>query len=91
MTIIVILINIQIFAQAPDETDANIFGHVKCNCNHIPFTTLVIEGTTISTITDATGHYMLVNLPEGEHTIITQALGYKLQQKTIITEKGKSP
>ena len=59
-------------------TDANIFGHVidAESGEHLPFVNLLIKGTRIGTITDATGHYILTNLPPGTHTLIAQSMGY---------------
>ncbi|MDV7395065.1 carboxypeptidase-like regulatory domain-containing protein, partial [Arthrospira platensis SPKY1] len=53
------------------KTDANIFGHVidAKTGEHLPFVNLIIKGTRIGTMTDASGHYLLSNLPEGEHVI----------------------
>ncbi len=72
------------------ETDANIFGDVKSKDVHIPYVTVYIETTNIGTTTDATGHYMLVNLTPGEYIITARALGYKKQSKSIKLEKGKT-
>ncbi|HSW67036.1 MAG TPA: carboxypeptidase-like regulatory domain-containing protein, partial [Bacteroidales bacterium] len=63
--------NFAFFASASDPipnpdrppTDANVFGHVTSRGEHIPFISVMIEGTTIGTSTDATGHFMLLNLP----------------------------
>jgi iron complex outermembrane receptor protein len=59
-------------------TDANIFGHVidAETGEHLPFVNLLIKGTRIGTITDATGHYILTNLPPGNHILIAQSMGY---------------
>ncbi len=63
-------------------TDANIFGHVieKKTGEHIPFAHLLIKGTRIGTITDASGHYILTNLPLGKHTLLVQSIGYARAQ-----------
>lgn len=74
-----LLLSIVTFAQ--DHTDANIFGDVQCQGEHIPFANVYIEGTKIGTTTDPTGHYMLIDLPEGEYTIIANAMGYQPQKK----------
>lgn len=60
-------------------TDANIFGHVVNaeTGEHVPFINLQIQGTRIGTITDASGHYILTNLPPGQHTLIVQGMGYQ--------------
>ena len=70
------------FSNVPDTqrpaTDANIFGHVidAETGEHLPFVNILVQGTRIGTITDATGHYLLTNLPVGNHTLIAQSLGY---------------
>ena len=47
------------------KSDANIIGHVldKNSGEHLPYITIALKGTTIGTVTDATGHYFLKNLP----------------------------
>ncbi|MDP2236066.1 MAG: TonB-dependent receptor [Bacteroidales bacterium] len=59
-------------------TDANIYGHVvdARTGEHLPFVNILIKGTRIGTTTDASGHYILTNLPLGEHTIIAVSMGY---------------
>ncbi len=59
-------------------TDANIYGHViDANTGeHLPFVSLLIKGSRIGTITDATGHYILTNLPPGKHILVVQSMGY---------------
>jgi outer membrane receptor for ferrienterochelin and colicins len=78
-----------LFAQK-EETDANIIGHVVSNGEHLPFATIVLEGTTIGTATDETGHYRIFNLPEGKYTIKAQAVGYKSQEKQVEVSLGKT-
>lgn len=67
------------------KTDANIIGDVQFNGEHVPFINITVEGTTIGTMTDATGHYRLVNLPEGELMLRVSGLGYKSQTKKVNT------
>ena len=66
------------------HTDANIFGDVQCEGEHIPFATVYVEGTTIGTTTDITGHYMLIDLSPGTHTIVATSMGYSTQKKEIV-------
>ena len=75
-----------------NKSDANIFGHVvdKKTNEHIPYINIVIKGTTIGTTTDASGHYLLKNLPEGEFTLEVKALGYKAVSKEVALKKGKT-
>ncbi len=74
------------------RTDANVFGHVinAATGEHIPFINIIIEGTRIGTITDGTGHYLLTNLPVGEHRLVVQGLGYATTFKTFTAEKDKT-
>ena len=57
------------------HSDANIFGDVQSDGEHIPFATVHIEGTTIGTATDITGHYMLIDLPPGKHVLVAGYVG----------------
>ena len=66
-----------------EKSDANIIGHVldKKTSEHLPYITIALKGTTIGTVTDATGHYFLKNLPEGKFTLEYKALGIRLSLK----------
>ncbi|WP_372639724.1 TonB-dependent receptor domain-containing protein [Ancylomarina sp.] len=72
------------------HNDAVIVGHVVSEGEHIPFVNIIVKGTTIGVATDATGHYRLIDLPLGKLTIMVSALGYKSQEKTIITKANKT-
>lgn len=91
LTILLLSVIQIIFAQKV-KTDANIFGHVICSdCDdHLSFATIHIIGTTIGTTTDETGHYQLINLPEGTYTIQATFLGYKPSKKEIIIKRGET-
>ena len=54
-----------------DMTDAHIIGHTveKSTNEHIPYVTISLLNTNFGTITDATGHFFLKNLPEGDYVI----------------------
>ncbi|MGE4568521.1 MAG: TonB-dependent receptor, partial [Bacteroidales bacterium] len=84
LTIIVLSIFLcsPLFSQGP-KTDSGIFGHVLGGQEHLPFAALSIKGTSIGTFTDETGHYRLVNLPEGEVTLMVSLLGFKPQEKVV--------
>jgi outer membrane receptor for ferrienterochelin and colicins len=89
LTLFLLSVTQIIFAQKI-KTDANIVGHVVSNGEHIPFATVSVKGTTVGISTDETGHYQLINLPEGNHIIIAQSLGYKPQKKEIISKAGET-
>ncbi len=64
------------------KSDANVFGHIISTKDgqHIPFINVLIKDSRIGTITDATGHYILTNLPEGKHTLIVTGMGYETKE-----------
>ncbi len=88
--IILLLCSIAGFTQ--NNTDANIIGHVinKNSKEHIPNINVSIKGTTNGTVTDATGHYFLKNLPIGNFTIVVSGLGFKSEEKEITLVSGKT-
>ena len=81
---------LNIFAEKAE--DSHIFGHItdKNTGEHIPFMNIVLRNTTIGTTTDATGHYMMVNLPLGTYTIAAEGLGYITQEKTVEITHNKA-
>ena len=74
------------------DTDANIMGHIidAKTKEHLPFMKVYIEGTTLGTMTDATGHYFLKNLPEGKHVLIMECAGFKTIHRDVVLKKGKT-
>jgi outer membrane receptor for ferrienterochelin and colicins len=73
---------------ARDKTDAHIVGHVESNDNHIPFVNIVLKGTTIGTVSDENGQFRLMDIPEGNHIIVTSAIGYKPSKKEVAVKAG---
>ncbi len=61
------------------KTDAVVTGHVvdAKTGEHLPYINIIVRGTTIGVATDATGHYMLKDLPAGELTLEATFIGYK--------------
>lgn len=74
------------------ETDAHLYGHVidRESREHIPFATVTIEGTTIGTSTDASGHYFLKNLPVGDFVLKVQLLGYEAATRKVEVRRNSS-
>ncbi len=50
----------------------------------------MVKNTTIATSTDETGHFSLLNMPEGDYTVIAMALGYKTVEKVVSLKQGKT-
>lgn len=99
LTIIIIALTLHLTAFAAETdppkrtvTDANIFGHVLDaeTGKHLPFVSIGIRGTTIGTVTDQTGHYLLVNAPVGMYILQASFTGYKPKEILISTEAGKT-
>lgn len=72
------------------HTDANIIGDVQCNGEHVPFINITIDGTTIGTTTDATGHFQIIDVPEGNLTVRVSGLGYKTTSKEVTIKKDQT-
>lgn len=73
-------------------SDAHLFGHVVCeDCNdHLSFATITIQGTTIGTSTDETGHYRLINLPPGTYLVRAAYIGYQPQTKAVTINSNET-
>ena len=79
--------------EAPKKsTDANLFGQVvDCDTHeHVPYASIAVAGTAFGTTTDASGHYFLKNMPEGELTIEVRALGYAPLQEKVTLKRGQT-
>lgn len=74
------------------KSDANIVGHIldKNTKEHLSYITVALKGTTIGTVTDATGHYFLKNLSEGEFMLEVSSIGYKTVTRKVVMKKGKT-
>lgn len=70
--------------------DINIVGHVlnKDTKEHLPYISISLKGTTVGTMTDASGHYFLKNLPEGEFILEASSVGYKTESRKVSLKKG---
>lgn len=78
--------------QKSKPTDAHITGHVldAQTKEHIPFATIVLKGSTLATVSDGTGHFLLKNLPVGEHIIEISYTGYITIEKKVTVEPKKT-
>ena len=78
--------------RAEKSSDAHVIGHVvdKHTGEHLGFITIALEGTTVGTATDASGHYSLLNLPVGEYMVVASAVGYKPVKKSVRVKSGET-
>ena len=74
------------------KSDAHLYGHVidSKTGEHLPYATVTIPGTTIGTMTDASGHYFLKNLPTGTITVEARMMGYDPVRHEVSLRKGQS-
>lgn len=74
------------------KTDANVYGHIvdSKTKEHIPYANILLKGTTITTLTDATGHYFLKNLPEGSYQMEVRFTGYRTSLHDIDVKKDST-
>ena len=74
-------------------SDTNITGHVvdAQTGSHIPYVTISIQGTTLGTLTDASGHYFLKNLPvDHKVTLTASSVGYRTEIREVEIIRGKT-
>jgi outer membrane receptor for ferrienterochelin and colicins len=88
--VILFCLSLMTTAISREKTDANIVGHVLSQGKHVSFVNVSVKATTIGTTTDETGHYQLIHLPVGLLTVRAQALGFKPEEITVVTEAGKT-
>jgi outer membrane receptor for ferrienterochelin and colicins len=87
--ILLSLLFFYLFPLSGQHSDANIFGDVQSEGEHIPFATIHIEGTAIGTATDVTGHYMLIDLEPGIHVLVASSMGYITVKKEVTIQKDE--
>ncbi|MDE6525765.1 MAG: carboxypeptidase-like regulatory domain-containing protein, partial [Muribaculaceae bacterium] len=67
-----------VYAQSTKATDANIVGHVidTESGEHLPGCLVKILGTSLATVTDASGHYVFRDLKPGDYTLEVSSVGF---------------
>lgn len=87
-----LLLTFNTFFAEKKKTDAHILGHVidKNTKEHLSFVHIAIKGTTVGTTTDASGHYFLKNMPEGNYEMIVSSMGYATITKEISITKDST-
>ncbi len=87
ITSLILLVSTLGFAQK-----TTIKGHVLNSetGTHVPFINVVIDGTTIGTTTDATGHFTITDDITGKQTIKVQGIGYNPSAKEVELTEGKT-
>ena len=68
---------------------ATLEGQITNNGEPIPYATVQIKSTMIGTATSDEGNFAM-SAPEGKHTVIVRALGYKPVEKEILIAEGQT-
>ena len=86
LIVIFLLIPAAIFSQL-----ANISGHVTLtDSTSGTGATIVIQGTTLGTVTDKNGFYYIDKIKPGTYTLRVSLLGYETHQVSIAIQKGNN-
>ena len=88
-TLSILFISFSLFANT-NKSDANLVGHVldAATGEHLPFVTIQLANTSIGTVSDASGHFFLTNLPPGETTFIFSMVGYTPIEASLLLHEG---
>jgi len=88
---LIILIATQISFANGDKAKTQIKGHIiNSKGEHLPYASVIVEGTTLGTITNESGHFSMSGLKEGEYIVQANSLGYKPQSIKIKLEAGET-
>ena len=73
-------------------TDAHITGHVTdaSSGQHLPYITIVIEGTQLASLTDGTGYFTLYNVKPGNYKITASSVGYQSQTLEVTITRDRT-
>ncbi|MEP1150131.1 MAG: carboxypeptidase-like regulatory domain-containing protein [Balneola sp.] len=88
LTLFVVFISISINAQEVFTVNGSVYS--ETDSRSIPGAQIFINGSTIGTLSDNEGNFVLRNIPEGKHELIIQVLGFNSVKKTISTESLES-
>lgn len=89
--VVLILLSVNANGQTGEKkgvkTDAHLTGHVvDAQTNeHLSYVTILIKGARVESLSDASGHFLIKDLPLGKHNIQLSMMGYKpLEQQVEI-------
>lgn len=89
--LLLIIYSLKIYSQ-PVNANKNpeLSGHVLCNGKPVAFANVIIEGTTIGTVSNNDGFYKFKNIKPGNYIIKAGILGYESQKKKIKIKHSKN-
>lgn len=62
----------------------------KTSGRPLPHVTVSVQGTTLATVTDALGHYLLTRVPEGTVTLRASAVGFSTATRSLTVRGGET-
>lgn len=92
LVVAAIMTAISASARAAVPTDANIAGHVidTDNKEHITGCIVKILGSSLMTMTDASGHYVFRDLRPGDYTLEVSYMGYQSKKESTHVANGQT-
>ncbi len=85
----ILLFSVLIFsfhAFSLDKKDVSVRGEIKNKATgeRLPYANVFLKNTTIGGTSDASGNYILTNLPEGKFIVVASILGFKPVEKEVV-------
>ena len=70
----------------------NIKGYVKsgADSSYVAGATIVLKGTTLGTVTDKNGFFLIGNVKPGNYTLRASFLGFETKEQTILVGKSEN-
>ncbi|MFV0248679.1 MAG: TonB-dependent receptor [Tenacibaculum sp.] len=69
--------------------NSEIIGLVKDKLGVLPDASIVVKGTSNGTNSNFDGHFNLINIALGQHTLVISYIGYKTQEIKVVTKKNE--
>lgn len=88
LSVILLLVTLSLNAQEVFTVSGSVSS--KADLRSIPGAQIFLNGSTIGTLSDEDGNFILRNVPEGIHELIVQVLGFESAKRTINTESLES-
>lgn len=79
-------------APAAAQATGTLVGTVRDAASQRPLEAVqvYISGTGIGALTNAAGRFLLLNVPAGEHTLVSELVGYRSGSQTVTVAAGES-
>jgi hypothetical protein len=82
----------KVYFGEPSEFNFTLSGKVsdKSNGESLPFATIIVEGTTIGSVTNEDGYFTILKVPSDTSTIVVRYLGYETTTIYLTPSTAKS-